>query len=73
MRLSFKLKQLGNIYVTGMSNFYLEILKLLRSRDAKGAELAMQSLLDMKVTDLRELHTEQQVAANRKLDQFTLN
>lgn len=69
----FKLKQLGNIYVTGMSNFYLEILKLLRSRDAKGAELAMQSLLDMKVTDLRELHTEQQVAANRKLDQFTLN
>lgn len=69
----FKLKQSDNIYVTGMSGFYLDILNLLRRRDAEGAERAMQSLLDMKISDLRELHSEQLVAAKKKQDRMTVN
>ncbi|MEH6547880.1 MAG: FadR/GntR family transcriptional regulator [Sneathiella sp.] len=69
----FKLKEPANIYVTGMSNFYLEILKLLRARNAEGAEQAMQSLLDMKITDLRLLHSGQPGAVSGNLDPTVFN
>jgi GntR family transcriptional regulator, galactonate operon transcriptional repressor len=69
----FRLKEAANEYVAGMSAMYHEIISLMRVRNAEAAEHVMQKLLDMKVNELKELHSNHQNTSSRKSDRIAIN